>query len=61
MTDKQTGKKTRVWIPPRYSSLEELSDEFGLQISTEGDLTWEHPSAHGLLYEVPTNGPETNS
>jgi DNA-directed RNA polymerase specialized sigma subunit len=47
--DRVTGKAKKVHMPPRYSSLDELVDEFGFQIDEEGKITWPDHSDDGLL------------
>jgi hypothetical protein len=38
--DKKTGEVTKVYLPPRFSSLDQLTEEFGAQIDEGGNLTW---------------------
>jgi hypothetical protein len=47
--DRKTGKTRKIHLPPRYSSLNTLMDEFGAQIDEEGQITWRENSDDGLL------------
>lgn len=47
--DSKTGETIKVHYPPRYSSLDELVDEYGMQLDSSGNITWPEPSDSGLL------------
>lgn len=38
--DKQTGKSRKVYLPSRFSSLNELVDDHGMQVSTTFEISW---------------------
>lgn len=47
--DRQTGSAKKVYLPPRYSSYDQLSDEFGMQVDNAGNISWPDASDDGLL------------
>lgn len=48
MKDAQ-GQMVRVHVVPRYSSLDELVDHYGLEIEEDGEISWSSVSDAGLL------------
>ena len=46
--DKATGESRKVYLPPRFSSLDELVDDFGMQVDHNGAVSWPDPSDDGL-------------
>jgi hypothetical protein len=46
--DRETGERRKIHVGPRYSSLDELVSEAGLQIDEAGKVSWEKPSDDGL-------------
>lgn len=51
--DRQTGKSRKVYLPTRFSSLDELVDDYGMQIDSEGGISWPEPSDDGLRTRRP--------
>jgi hypothetical protein len=49
MKDKKTGESRKVYLPPRYSSLDFLVDEHGMQVDEHGNISWPNPGDDGLL------------
>jgi hypothetical protein len=47
--DKRTGETRKVYLPPRFSSLDELVDDHGMQVDEHGALSWPDPSDDGLI------------
>lgn len=52
MKDKKTGEVRKVYLPPRYSSLDFLIDEHGMQVDEHGNITWPNPSDDGLVMDA---------
>jgi hypothetical protein len=52
--DPNTQEKKKVHKAPRFSSLDELIDDFGMQLSDSGEVAWGDVSREGLLGD--TNG-----
>lgn len=46
--DPNTGKWREIRFGPRYTSMDEMT-EYGFDISTEGEITWDRVSRDGLL------------
>jgi hypothetical protein len=46
--DRTTGATRMVYLPPRYSSLDELVDEYGMQVDENGSISWPEVSDDGL-------------
>lgn len=51
MKDRKTGETRKVFLPPRYSSLDYLVDEHGMQVDERGAISWPSPSDDGLMVE----------
>ncbi len=49
--DKVTGEKKKVHVGSRYSSLESLTEDSGLQVDEFGQISWDHTSDDGLQNE----------
>lgn len=45
--DKRTGNTTKVYLPPRFSSLDEMS-EMGMQVDEDHNISWTDVSEDGL-------------
>lgn len=45
---RRTGLRIKSHVGPRYSSLDELVEDSGLQIDQNGNISWEHISTSGL-------------
>jgi DNA-directed RNA polymerase specialized sigma subunit len=43
-----TGKREKRHTPPRYSSLDELTDDFGMQVDEDSRISWPSVSNDGL-------------
>lgn len=54
--NKKTGENQRVYLPPRFSSLDELTDNFGMQVDESGAISWPDPSDDGIRH----NGQHTD-
>ena len=52
MKDRKTGETRKVYLPPRYSSLDYLVDEHGMQVDEHGAISWPNPSDDGLVGEA---------
>lgn len=48
VVDPETGELKRIHLPPRYSSLDELMEEYALEIDEEGNLSWARVSVDGI-------------
>lgn len=46
--DKVTGERTKVYQPARFSSLDALTEDSGMQIDEQGQITWDRVSEAGL-------------
>lgn len=46
--DNVTGERRKVYQPARYSSLDQLVDDFGMQVSDTGEISWDKASTDGL-------------
>lgn len=46
--NRRTGLRVKSHVGPRYSSLDELVEESGLQIDEHGNISWEYISTSGL-------------
>lgn len=46
--NRKTGKRVKKHEPPRYSSLDELTDDYGFQIDDEGNVSWPTVEQDGL-------------
>jgi hypothetical protein len=46
--DRKTGQSRKVYLPPRFSSLDELVDDYGMQVDETGAISWPDPSDDGL-------------
>lgn len=46
--DKRTGRSRKVYLPPRFSSYDELTDEYGMQVDTDGNISWPEVSEDGM-------------
>lgn len=49
--NKYTGEKEKQYIPPRYSSLNELVDVHGMEVDEDGNISWPEVSTDGLDIE----------
>lgn len=47
--DRQTGVSRRVYLPPRFSSLDMLVEEHGMQVDEHFNISWADPSDDGLV------------
>jgi hypothetical protein len=56
LKDKKTGLSRKVYMPPRYSSLDFLVDEHGMQVDEHGNISWPNPSDDGLMSEASLQG-----
>lgn len=52
MKDRKTGNTKKVYLPPRYTSLDYLMDEHGMQVDEHGAISWPHPADDGLVAEA---------
>ena len=48
----RTGEVVEQHVNPRFSSLDDLMENFGMQIDHLGEVTWEEVSTTGLLGET---------
>jgi hypothetical protein len=46
--NKKSGLNERKYLPPRFSSLDELTDNHGMQIDENGAISWPEPSDDGI-------------
>lgn len=46
--DPVTGARSKRIFPPRFESLDELTDEFGMQVDIQGNISWPEVSEEGL-------------
>jgi hypothetical protein len=46
--NRRTGQRVKSHVGPRYSSLDELVEDSGLQIDEHGNISWEYISTSGL-------------
>jgi hypothetical protein len=46
--DRVNGRVRKVSLPPRFSSLDELTDDYGMQVDQHGNISWPDPSDDGL-------------
>jgi hypothetical protein len=46
--DKESGEVRRVYMPPRFSSLDMLVEEHGMQVDEHCNISWADPSDDGL-------------
>lgn len=49
VVDKKTGKSRKVHHVARFSSMDELVDEYGMQIDTNGNISWPEASMEGVI------------
>lgn len=54
----KTGENTKVYLPPRFSSLDELTDDFGMQVDENGAISWPDPSDDGITHRNLSNTDE---
>lgn len=47
--DRRTGESRKVYLQPRFSSLDMLVDEFGMQVDQHGAISWPDPSDDGIV------------
>lgn len=50
--DKRTGESRKVHMPARFSSLDELTDEFGMQVDEFGAVSWPDPTSDGIVLDT---------
>jgi hypothetical protein len=55
VTDKRTGAVRKVRLPARFSSLDELVDDYGMQVDEFGCISWPEPSVDGLVVGSPNS------
>lgn len=46
--DQRTGDLKKVYTPPRFASLDALTDEFGMQVGEDYEITWADLADDGL-------------
>jgi hypothetical protein len=46
--NRRTGQRVKSHVGPRYSSLDELVEDSGLQVDEHGNISWDHISTSGL-------------
>jgi len=49
VTDRRTGVTRKVHVPARFSSLDELVEDYGMQVDQFGVVSWPEPSVDGLV------------
>lgn len=49
--DARTGLSHRIYFPPRFSSLDTLVDEHGMQVDESGEISWGAASEDGLTFD----------
>jgi len=59
--DRATGATRKVYMPPRFSSLDELVDNYGMQVDESGSVSWPDPSDDGLPGNRSSDLPPVNS
>ena len=47
--DRKTGDSKKVYHSPRFSSLDQLVDDFRMQVDTDGTVTWPDVADDGLV------------
>jgi hypothetical protein len=56
----EKGEKVKYSAPARYSSLEELTENAGLQVDEHGNISWERVSTSGLDFTESPDYPEVD-
>lgn len=46
--DKKTGATRKVYLPPRFTSLDEMVDDYGMQVDEDANISWTQASEDGL-------------